>query len=34
MASIGGGCTGDGGLALACTAVVPVTGNWLAKAYC
>ena len=30
MASIGGGCTRDGGLALAYTAVVPVTGNWLA----
>jgi hypothetical protein len=28
------GCTWDGGFALAFTAVLPVTGNWLAKAYC
>ena len=34
MASKGGDCTRDGGLALAYTAVVPVMGNWLAKAYC
>ncbi len=33
MASIGG-CTFDGGLALIYTGIVPVTGNWLAKAYC
>jgi len=33
-ASIKGGCTRDGGLALAYTAVVPVMGNWLAHAYC
>ncbi len=33
-ASIKNVCTRDGGLALACTAVLPVTGNWLAKAYC
>jgi len=34
MASITGGCTRAGGLALAYTAVVPAMGNWLAKAYC
>jgi hypothetical protein len=34
MASINDGFTPDGGLALACTAVLPVTGYWLAKAYC
>lgn len=34
MVSIGGGCTRDGVLALASTAVVPVAGNWLAKTFC
>ena len=34
IASIKDACTRDGGLALAYTAVLPVTGNWLAKAYC
>jgi len=34
MASTGGSCTRNGGLALACTAFIPTAGNWLARAYC
>jgi hypothetical protein len=34
MTTTGFSCTWNGGLALACTAFVPTTGNWLATACC
>jgi hypothetical protein len=34
MIATGRCCTRNGGLALACTALIPSTGNWLARAFC
>jgi hypothetical protein len=34
MTGVRVGCTIAGGLALASTAVLPVTGNWIAATFC